>query len=100
MTGIGSHYNKTGAAISLRWLKEHGIPLSTKATNPTYLKENLDAVAGTWSLDKADPRRSTARLRRKEARRSSVSRELRRVAWRARRLTISRRGWRHAPPGA
>ena len=46
VTGIGKNYNKSGAAVSLRWLKEHNVPLSTKATNPLYLKENLDAVAG------------------------------------------------------
>lgn len=54
VTGIGQHYNKTGAQVSLRWLKDHGIPLSTKATSAEYLSQDLDAVAGSWSLSAID----------------------------------------------
>jgi len=54
VTSIGAQYGKSGAQVSLRWLKEHNIPLSTKATNATYLAQDLDSVAGNWSLSAAD----------------------------------------------
>ena len=48
VSGIGAAHNKSGAQASLRWVAQHGVPLSTKATNPAYLKEDLDIFG--WSL--------------------------------------------------
>ena len=31
VSGIGSRHNKSGAQVSLRWVAQHGVPLSTKA---------------------------------------------------------------------
>lgn len=41
VTGIGRSHNVTGAQISLRWLVEHGIALTTKTTKATHMQEDL-----------------------------------------------------------
>jgi hypothetical protein len=33
VTGIGKNHGKSGAQVSLRWVAQHGVPLSTKASN-------------------------------------------------------------------
>jgi diketogulonate reductase-like aldo/keto reductase len=48
VTGIGNAHNKSGAQVSLRWLVEHNIPVSTKSTSATHLQEDLDIFE--WSL--------------------------------------------------
>jgi 2,5-diketo-D-gluconate reductase A len=53
VSGIGAAHNKTGAQVSLHWVYKHGVPLSTKATDPTYLAEDLAAVAD-WGDDVTD----------------------------------------------
>jgi len=54
VSGIGAKYGKSGAAVSLHWLKQHGVPLSTKSTEEKHLADDLDAVAGSWDLGGAD----------------------------------------------
>jgi len=59
VTGIGRAHNMTGAQVSLRWLIERGIPLSTETLKQSHMKEDLgifgfslmDEEGGT--LDKA-----------------------------------------------
>lgn len=50
--GIGSAHNKSGAQVSLRWVSQHGVPVSTKATDPKYLAQDLDTFS--WSLSDAE----------------------------------------------
>jgi len=52
VTGIGANHDKSGAQVSLRWVAQHGVPLSTKATSPKYLTEDLDIFG--WSLSDAE----------------------------------------------
>ena len=54
VSGIGAAHNVSGAEVSLQWIYKHGVPLSTKSTSETHLAENLDAVAGSWSLTDAE----------------------------------------------
>jgi len=44
VSGIGAAHNKTGAQVSLRWVLENGVPLSTKSTSEKHLKEDLEIV--------------------------------------------------------
>jgi len=48
-TGIGSHYNKSGAQVALKWIAQHNVPLVTKASSPTYLAEDIDLFDFTLS---------------------------------------------------
>mmetsp|Transcript_6843 Transcript_6843/g.14653 ORF Transcript_6843/g.14653 Transcript_6843/m.14653 type:complete len:296 (+) Transcript_6843:62-949(+) len=48
VAGIGKAHGKSGAQVSLRWLVEHNIPLSTKSTSEKHLQEDLDIFE--WSL--------------------------------------------------
>merc|ERR1712048_523513 len=41
VTSIGKAHNMTGAQVSLRWLIETGVPLTTKTTKESHLRENL-----------------------------------------------------------
>merc|ERR1712083_369044 len=41
VTGIGKAHNMTGAQVSLRWIVENGVPLSTKSTKESHLREDL-----------------------------------------------------------
>merc|ERR1712226_873297 len=41
VTSIGKAHNMTGAQVSLRWLIETGVPLTTKSTKESHLKEDL-----------------------------------------------------------
>jgi len=52
VSGIGSSHNKSGAQVSLRWVAQHGVPVSTKATDPKYLAQDLDIFG--WSLSDAE----------------------------------------------
>jgi diketogulonate reductase-like aldo/keto reductase len=52
VSDIGSRHKKSGAQVSLRWVAQHGVPLSTKATNPKYLAEDLDIF--DWALSGAE----------------------------------------------
>merc|ERR1711988_1312567 len=42
VTGIGKAHNMTGAQVALRWLIENGVPLSSKTTKASHMKEDLD----------------------------------------------------------
>jgi len=52
VSGIGSRHNKSGAQVSLRWVAQHGVPLSTKAKAEKYLAEDLDIF--DWSLSDSE----------------------------------------------
>ena len=39
---IGSAHNKSGAQVSLHWLVQHRVPLSTRSTKASHLKGDLD----------------------------------------------------------
>jgi diketogulonate reductase-like aldo/keto reductase len=52
VTGIGKNHGKSGAQVSLRWVAQHGVPLSTKASNAKYLAEDLDIF--DWKLSAAE----------------------------------------------
>lgn len=54
VTGIGKAHNMTGAQVSLRWLIENGIPLSTKSTKQSHLQEDL----GIFGFSLADTEKS------------------------------------------
>jgi diketogulonate reductase-like aldo/keto reductase len=42
VSGIGGSHNKTGAQVSLRWIYENGVSLTTKTTNEQHMQEDLD----------------------------------------------------------
>lgn len=42
MTGICKAHNATGAQVSLRWLIETGVPLSTKTSKQSHMQEDLE----------------------------------------------------------
>lgn len=52
VTGIGAHYNKSGAQVALRWVIQSGVSLSTKADNEKYLLEDVDIF--DWQLSDDD----------------------------------------------
>jgi 2,5-diketo-D-gluconate reductase A len=41
VTGIGKAHNMTGAQVSLKWLIETGVPLSTKTTKVSHMEQDL-----------------------------------------------------------
>lgn len=41
VTGIGKAHNMTGAQVSLRWLIETGVPLTTKTTKASHMEQDL-----------------------------------------------------------
>merc|ERR1712083_1270620 len=45
VTGIGKAHNMTGAQVSLRWIVENGVPLSTKSTKESHLRQDLGIFA-------------------------------------------------------
>merc|ERR1712039_213845 len=65
VTGIGKAHNMTGAQVSLRWVIENGVPLSTKTTKESHLREDLGIFgfrsktlrSHSWTLPQA-PRTS------------------------------------------
>jgi len=42
VTGIGKAHNMTGAQVSLRWIYENGVPLTTKTTKESHMQEDLE----------------------------------------------------------
>jgi len=42
LSNIGKAHKMTGAQVSLRWLVENGVPLSSKTTKESHMKEDLD----------------------------------------------------------
>merc|ERR1712070_1147946 len=42
VTSIGANHNKTGAQVSLRWIQENGVSLSTKTTKQSHMEQDLD----------------------------------------------------------
>jgi len=59
VTSIGNAHNMTGAQVSLRWIIESGVPLTTKTTKESHMQEDLAifgfklADAEKGQLDKA-----------------------------------------------
>merc|ERR1712032_400309 len=41
VTGIGKAHNMTGAQVSLRWIIESGVPLTTKTTKESHMRQDL-----------------------------------------------------------
>jgi diketogulonate reductase-like aldo/keto reductase len=54
VTGIGKKYSKSGAQVSLHWLYQRGIALTTKSTSETHQRDNLAAVSTSWTLKDDD----------------------------------------------
>ena len=52
VSGIGERYSKSGAQVSLRWVAQHGVPLSTKSTEAKYLSQDIDIF--DWALGDDD----------------------------------------------
>jgi len=50
VTGIGKAHNATGAQVSLRWLIETGVPLSTKTTKQSHMQEDLEIFGEKFPL--------------------------------------------------
>lgn len=52
-TSIAKKYNKTSAEVGLQWVvRRQGVAVVVKASNPMYLKQDLDVF--NWSLDEDD----------------------------------------------
>jgi len=51
VSNIGKAHSKTGAQVSLRWLIENGIPLSTKTTRQSHMSADLDIFSFSHSDD-------------------------------------------------
>eukprot|EP00035_Acanthoeca_spectabilis_P038973 m.57864 g.57864 ORF g.57864 m.57864 type:complete len:315 (+) comp9379_c1_seq1:2123-3067(+) len=51
-TGIGKHYNKSGAQVALRWVAQNEAALITKAAELAYLTEDVSIF--DFALDAAD----------------------------------------------
>ena len=51
VTSIGKAHGKTGAQVSLRWLAQRGVPLSTKSTNAAHLRDAIDVFRFSLSSD-------------------------------------------------
>ena len=51
-TKIGAAHNKSSVQVALRWIWQHGHPLTTKSHNPVHLAEDADLFG--WSLTAAD----------------------------------------------
>jgi len=49
---IGRKHGVSGAQVSLRWVHQNGVPLSTKSTSKDHLREALDIF--TFALDTED----------------------------------------------
>lgn len=47
-TAIGQKYNKSSVQVALKWIWQHGHPLTTKSSNPIHLAEDIDLF--DWSL--------------------------------------------------
>merc|ERR1719265_500110 len=52
VTSIGAKYSKTGAQVSLRWIQENGVSLTTKTTKTSHMQEDLDVF--TFELSTED----------------------------------------------
>jgi len=50
VTNIGKAHGMSGAQVSMRWLIEHGIPLSTKTNTQAHMEEDL-AIFGFATKD-------------------------------------------------
>eukprot|EP00041_Stephanoeca_diplocostata_P004242 m.42060 g.42060 ORF g.42060 m.42060 type:complete len:258 (+) comp14997_c0_seq2:334-1107(+) len=51
-TDIGKKYNKSSPEVAIKWIVQQGLPLATKASNPEYLREDIDMWS--WNLTAAD----------------------------------------------
>jgi len=52
VTAAGKAHGKSGAQVSLRWIYQHGVAVTTKADTKAYLQEDLDLFS--WSLTDAE----------------------------------------------
>jgi diketogulonate reductase-like aldo/keto reductase len=51
VTGIGGKHNATGAQVSLRWIYENGVSLTTKTTNEQHMQDDLDVFSFQLTAD-------------------------------------------------
>lgn len=51
MTSIGNSRNKSGAQVSLRWIYENGVSLTTKTTKQSHMQEDLDVFTFELTAD-------------------------------------------------
>lgn len=47
-TSIGKNHNKSSVQVALKWIWQHGHPLTTKSSNPVHLAEDIDLF--DWEL--------------------------------------------------
>ena len=47
-TSIGKNHNKSSVQVALKWIWQHGHPLTTKSSNPIHLAEDIDLF--DWKL--------------------------------------------------
>ncbi len=47
-TGIGKSHNKSSVQVALKWIWQHGHPLTTKSLNPAHLAQDADLFS--WEL--------------------------------------------------
>jgi len=50
VTGIGKAHNATGSQVSLRWLIETGVPLSTKTSKQSHMQEDLEIFGDKFPM--------------------------------------------------
>ena len=48
---IGAKHGKSGAQVSLRWVSQNGVPLSTKSTSEQHLRDAMDAFSFRLDAD-------------------------------------------------
>jgi 2,5-diketo-D-gluconate reductase A len=51
VTSIGSNHDKTGAQVSLRWIYENGVSLTTKTTKQSHMQDDLDVFTFELAAD-------------------------------------------------
>jgi len=52
VSGIGEAHNMSGAQVAMRWLIEHGVPLTTKTSKQSHMQQDLDIFG--FSLEDAE----------------------------------------------
>jgi diketogulonate reductase-like aldo/keto reductase len=51
VTSIGGNHGKTGAQVSLRWIYENGVSLTTKTTKQSHMQDDLDVFTFELTAD-------------------------------------------------
>jgi 2,5-diketo-D-gluconate reductase A len=53
-TSIGKNHNKSSVQVALKWIWQHGHPLTTKSSNPVHLEEDIDLFDWTLTNDEME----------------------------------------------